>query len=80
MINCPASVNLVNKVPPKGSSDYANEGTMLHAAIADYWEKGFKPETYIGFEHSGVTLDEDLYGRKFLPAIKAIDELDPTDR
>jgi hypothetical protein len=80
VINCPASVNLVNKVPPKGSSDYANEGTMLHAAIADYWEKGFKPETYIGFEHSGVTLDEDLYGRKFLPAIKAIDELDPTDR
>jgi hypothetical protein len=41
VINCPASVNLVNKVPPKGSSDYANEGTMLHAAIADYWEKGF---------------------------------------
>ena len=80
VINCPASVNLVNKVPPKGSSDYANEGTMLHAAIADYWEKGFKPETYIGFEHSGVTLDEDLYTRKFLPAILAIDELDPTSR
>jgi hypothetical protein len=77
VINCPASVNLVNTVPPKGSSGYADEGTMLHAAMAEHWEKGFKPATYIGFEHSGVTLDEDLYGRKFLPAIKAVDELDP---
>ena len=77
VINCPASVALVNKVPPKGSSDYANEGTMLHNAIAEYWEKSHKPETFIGYEHSGVTLDEDLFERKFLPAIKAIDDLDP---
>jgi hypothetical protein len=78
VINCPGSVGLVNKVPPKGSSDYANEGTMLHQAMAEYWESNsYKPETFIGFEHSGATMDQDLFERKFLPAIKAIDELDP---
>lgn len=77
VINCPASVNLVNTVPPKGSSGYADEGTMLHAAMAEHWEKGHDPETFLGFEHSGVVMDDDLMHRKFMPAIKAVDELDP---
>jgi len=77
VINCPASVNLVNTVPPKGSSGYADEGTMLHAAMAEHWDKGHDPETFLGFEHSGVEMDDDLMHRKFMPAIKAVDELDP---
>lgn len=77
VINCPGSVALVNTMPPKPSSSYADEGTMLHAAMAEYWEKNHKPETFIGFETNGVVMDQDLFDRKFMPALKTLDELDP---
>jgi hypothetical protein len=38
VINCPGSVALVQKMPPKPSSSYADEGTLLLDTIADHLE------------------------------------------
>ena len=35
VINCPGSVALVAKMPPKPSSKFADEGTLLHNVIAE---------------------------------------------
>ena len=34
VINCPGSVALVAKMPPRASSEYADRGTLLHDAIS----------------------------------------------
>ena len=38
LINCPGSAALVASVPPAPSSKYADEGTLLHNAIAECLE------------------------------------------
>lgn len=74
---CPGSVALCEKMPPKPSSTYADEGTLLHELIAEYLEHGTKPVKFIGRTYQGQTLTEDLLHEKLLPAIKALDEIDP---
>ena len=74
---CPGSVALCEKMPPKPSSTYADEGTLLHTLIAEYLEHGTKPDKFIGRTYEAQTLTEDLLHEKLLPAIKALDELDP---
>jgi hypothetical protein len=74
---CPGSVALCEKMPPKPSSTYADEGTLLHELIAEYLEHGTKPDKFIGRTYEAQTLTEDLLHEKLLPAIKALDELDP---
>jgi hypothetical protein len=39
VINCPASVALCAKMPPKPSSTFADRGTLLHDAIANVLER-----------------------------------------
>ena len=77
VINCPGSVALVQQVPPKPSSSYADEGTLLHNAIAAILETGKKPEDFLGTFYNGVELTEDRLERKLLPALAALDEIDP---
>lgn len=77
VIACPGSVQLVQQIPPKPSSKYADEGTLLHNAIADVLGEGTPPASHIGTYYQGVELTEDLYERKLLPALRAIDEIDP---
>ena len=77
VINCPGSVALVQKMPPKPSSKYADEGTLLHHAIAAILETNKPPQEYIGAEFNGVELTEDLLDRKLLPALAALDVIDP---
>jgi hypothetical protein len=77
VINCPGSVALVQKVPPKPSSKYADEGTLLHHVIAAVLETGKAPEDFLGTEYNGVELTGDLMERKLLPALAALDEIDP---
>jgi hypothetical protein len=38
VIACPGSVALVDRMPPQPSSSYADEGTLLHDAIAEILE------------------------------------------
>jgi hypothetical protein len=77
VINCPGSVALVQKMPPKPSSKYADEGTLLHHVIAAVLETGKPPEDFLGTFYNGVELTEDRLERKLLPALAALDEIDP---
>lgn len=67
VINCPGSVALCNAAPEKPSSSYAEEGTLLHEAIALFLDKGVMP----------ANLNDDLIEEKFLPAVRLLDEIDP---
>jgi hypothetical protein len=77
VISCPGSVALVQKVPPAPSSSYADEGTLLHEVIAEIMQDGLEPKKFIGREYNGITLTEELYGAKLLPALLLFEELDP---
>ena len=77
VIACPGSVALVDKMPPQPSSSYADEGTLLHDTIADILDKGSKPEDHIGRAHAAVTLSENLVFEKLIPALSALDDIDP---
>ena len=41
---CPGSVKLVQQMPPKPSSKYADEGTLLHNVIAEILTTDRTPE------------------------------------
>jgi hypothetical protein len=77
VINCPGSVALVAKMPPKPSSVYADTGTLLHNVIADVLDGKATPQDFLGAVHADVTLDQDLIDRKLLPALAALNEIDP---
>jgi hypothetical protein len=77
VIACPGSVTLVQQMPPKPSSKYADEGTLLHNAIADVLGQGSPPASHIGASYQGVTLTEELHAEKLIPALRSLDEVDP---
>ena len=77
VINCPGSVALVQQVPPKPSSSYADEGTLLHNVIATILETQKDPRDFLGTMHNGIELTEDRLERKLLPALAVLDEIDP---
>jgi len=78
VINCPASVALCAKMPPKPSSKYADEGTLLHNAIAEILEHPLDPpESIIGFKYKELEVTQDLYDDKIVPALKSLAEVDP---
>jgi hypothetical protein len=53
VINCPGSVALVATMPQQEGSSYANEGSLLHEAIAIVMDTGCAPEDMVGFEAHG---------------------------
>jgi hypothetical protein len=73
VISCPASVKLVAKMPPKPSSVHADRGTLLHDAISQILEG--KPDV-VGMQYNGITLTQELYDEKIVPAIAALDVVD----
>lgn len=77
VIACPGSVALVDKMPPKPSSSYANEGTLLHDTIADVLDGKGTPESYLYRKHEEAVLTQDLLDSKLLVALAALDEIDP---
>jgi len=77
VINCPGSVALVAQMPPKPSSVYADTGTLLHNVIADVLDGKATPQDFLGAVHADVTLDQDLIDRKLMPALAALNEIDP---
>ena len=78
VIRCPASVALVAKMPPKPSSKYADEGTLLHNAIAEILEKNIPAKDLLGFKYKDLVLTEELLEEKIKPALACLDEVDPT--
>ena len=78
VINCPASVALCAKMPPKPSSKYADEGTLLHNAIAEILEHPLEPpESIIGFKYKELVVTQELYDDKIVPALMSLAEVDP---
>ena len=77
VINCPGSVALVAQMPPKPSSVYADTGTLLHNVIADVLDGVATAQDFLGAVHADVTLDQDLIDNKLLPALAALNEIDP---
>ena len=80
VINCPGSVALVATMPPQEGSSYANEGSLLHEAIAIVLDTACAPEDMVGFEAHGLTLTQELLERKLLPALNLLNEYDPATK
>ena len=77
VINCPGSVALVDKMPPKPSSKYADEGTLLHDTIADILDGKGTVTDYLGRTHNDIVLTQDLIDRKLNVALASLMEVDP---
>lgn len=78
VINCPGSVALVAKMPVKPASSYADEGTLLHDAIAQILTSTTAlPDNFIGRELNGTVLTQELVENKLKVALAALDEIDP---
>jgi len=78
VINCPGSVALVAKMPPKPSSTYADKGTLLHNIIASVLDSDtITPESLLGATYANETFTQDLLDEKILPAMAALDAIDP---
>ena len=79
VINCPGSVALCQKVPPKPSSKYADEGTLLHNVMAEVLGQNKEIKQLLGTEFNGIALTADLVVDKVQPAMEALNEIDPTN-
>jgi hypothetical protein len=81
VINCPGSVKLVATMPPKPSSTYADEGTLLHDCIADLLDfKYASARDMIGRQYNNQTLTEELVEEKLLPALRLLNTIDPENQ
>ena len=77
VMNCPGSVALVQKMPPQPSNKYADEGTLLHNVIAEIVMSDKHPEEFLGTTYNDQVLTLDLIDNKLLPALAALDVIDP---
>ena len=80
VINCPGSVALVQKMPPKPSSEFADRGTLLHDAISLILEEKHTIASVVGMQYEGQVLTDELVDEKLVPALEALDEIDPLAR
>jgi hypothetical protein len=77
VINCPGSVALVQKMPPKPSSEHADRGTLLHNMMEEILTSGDAPESFIGARYNDQLLTQELIEEKIKPAMEALDAIDP---
>jgi hypothetical protein len=80
VINCPGSVALVQKMPPKPSSKYADEGTLLHNVMAELIMSEEPPDYYLGTRYEDQILTPGLVEEKIWPALRALDIIDPEQK
>ena len=77
VIACPGSVALCAAMPPKPSSKYADEGTLLHNVMDIILSTGQTPESCMGMKYGDIKLTDELINEKVYPALRALDEIDP---
>lgn len=78
VVNCPGSVALVQKMPPKLGSNAADEGTLCHNAMAMLLEDpSLEISSVLGMKYNDQTMTEDLIDEKIIPAMAALNEIDP---
>lgn len=80
VIACPGSVALVQKMPPKPSSEHADRGTMLHDVMAEILGKDLPWDQFIGTTYEGQVLTQELFDEKIVTALEALNEIDPDNR
>jgi hypothetical protein len=80
VINCPGSVALVQKMPPKPSSEHADRGTMLHDTIAEILGKDLPWSQFIGTKYKDQVLTQELFDEKIAVALELLDQVDPDKR
>lgn len=77
VMNCPGSVALCAKMPPRPSSKYADEGTLLHNVMDLILTTNQTPESFAGMEYKDIKLTQDLIEDKVYPALYLLDQVDP---
>ena len=77
VINCPGSVALCATMPPKPSSKYADEGTLLHDAISQVLGKDVSPESLLGMTYQDQVLTQELIDNKLHVALDLLGVIDP---
>jgi hypothetical protein len=77
VMNCPGSVALVQKMPPQPSNKYADEGTLLHNVIAEVVMSDKHPEEFLHTKYNDQILTLELIDNKLVPALAALDVIDP---
>ena len=77
VINCPGSVKLAAEMPPKPSSSFADEGTLLHDVIAAMLTLDYPADVFIGKTYGSAVLTQDLIDDKIVPALQRLAEVDP---
>jgi len=78
VINCPGSVTLVQKMPPKLGSDAADQGTLCHSAMATLLnDPSLEIKSVLGMTENDQVMTEDLIDEKIIPAMAALTEIDP---
>jgi hypothetical protein len=73
-------VALVQKMPPKPSSKYADEGTLLHNVMAELIMSEEPPDYYLGTRYEDQILTPELVEEKIWPALRALDIIDPEQK
>ena len=76
VIGCPGSVALCATMPPKPSSKYADEGTLLHDAIAQVLDKNATPESLLGMTYQDQVLTQELIDNKLHVALDLLGQVD----
>lgn len=77
VMNCPGSVALCATMPPRPSSKYADEGTLLHNIISEVLETDKAPIEFLGMKYNDVVFTKELLEDKLFPALDLLDVVDP---
>jgi hypothetical protein len=78
VINCPGSVALVQKMPPRVGGDAADAGTLCHNAMAMLLEDpSLEIKSVLGMRYNDQVMTEELIDEKIIPAMAALNEIDP---
>lgn len=78
VMNCPGSVALVQKMPARVGGDAADEGTLCHNAMAMLLEDpSLEIKQVLGMKYNDQVMTEDLIDEKIIPAMAALNDIDP---
>src|ERR1017187_3300058 len=81
VIACPGSVALCQKMPPRPSNQYADQGTLLHSAMSAILETDtISLAGVLGTTYENETITQDLIDDKILPALAALEVIDPEQK
>jgi hypothetical protein len=64
-------------MPPQPSNKYADEGTLLHNVIAEIVMSDKHPEEFLHTKYNDQILTLELIDNKLVPALAALDVIDP---